>query len=361
MAKKKISGIGHCMTPESVNAFLRYETDKGASENMLRRFRGALGVLRDFLPEDKVLTRERLLDWRKDMEHKGYAEITILNYVKYINRYLDFAGCSELRFNRGRAKDLTDVEFGYLEAVEPTGRNHRGEILWLCRCRCGNTTEVPASSLLGLNTLSCGCITKQHIARTQKYIDRTSVRASLDDRVASTRSASGYVGVTKKRGKWHAYLTYKGVHYSLGSYTRLEDAVAARARKKEEIMADARILEAVYDELHKGIEDLPNRHNVPKKTLPQLPPKDMTPKGTAVRRVDNTSGHTGIHKHKNKWTGRVSHKGYRYNIGTFEDIEDAVKARDAVIKALEDNEEAFIAEYLKTKKRYPIRKQTEER
>ena len=37
-------------------------------------------------------------------------------------------------------------------------RNTRGEVLWTCRCDCGNTAQVTASRLLRGHTKSCGCL-----------------------------------------------------------------------------------------------------------------------------------------------------------------------------------------------------------
>ena len=127
---------------------------------MIRRFKGTLKVLCDFLPDDHCITKERLLQWRKSMEEDGYASVTILNYVKYINRYLDYVGCSEIRFNRGKAKDITNMTFGLLTAIEPTELKNRGDIVWRCRCECGNIVELPATRLLLGNTSSCGCLQK---------------------------------------------------------------------------------------------------------------------------------------------------------------------------------------------------------
>ena len=78
----------HVMTVESMGAFVTHAKKQGASKNMIRRFSGAVRTLYTFLPEDKILTKERLQSWRKSTEEQGYASITILNYVKYINKYV---------------------------------------------------------------------------------------------------------------------------------------------------------------------------------------------------------------------------------------------------------------------------------
>ena len=179
MITKEIAAVSHCMTPELMEAFVQYETDKGASKNMIMRFKCAVKVLYDYLPEDKCITKERLLQWRKGMEVSGYASITILNYVKYINRYLDYVGCSEIRFNKGKAKDITGMTFGYLTAIECTGTKHRGDFVWAFQCKCGNTVELPATRVLTGNTLSCGCLKGAHFKTTNKYYYGTSLTLSM--------------------------------------------------------------------------------------------------------------------------------------------------------------------------------------
>ena len=255
------------MSPESMTVFVEAQRSKGASENMLRRLKATVKMLYAFLPEDKSITRERLLAWRTDMSQRGYAAQTVQNYVKWINLYLDHVGLSALRFNRGKGKDITGVEFGFLTALSPTDKRDRKDIVWLCRCRCGNTVELTATRLLSNNTLSCGCIHTEVIRRANKYFGGTSLERSLREQVTCSRSKSGYVGVTKKRDKWQAYITYQGKRTSLGVYDKLEDAVKARARGKEAVMEDATKLLEIYNELHKNDAVLPSRATEAQKAI----------------------------------------------------------------------------------------------
>ncbi|MBQ9805313.1 MAG: hypothetical protein IJW49_02225 [Clostridia bacterium] len=97
------------MTLQTMGAFIKSEGDKGASENMIRRLKAAVKMLYDFLPKDKQITRERLLEWRTDMNEKG--------------------------------KDISGMKFGFITAIEPTdkrgSRGARTVPLWECRCECG--------------------------------------------------------------------------------------------------------------------------------------------------------------------------------------------------------------------------------
>lgn len=342
------------MTLQTMDAFIKSEGDKGASENMIRRLKAAVKMLYDFLPEDKQITRERLLEWRADMNEKGYAYQTVQNYVKWINLYLDYAGLSEIRFNRGKGKDISGMEFGFITAIEPTDKRDRKDVVWRCRCRCGTELELPATRLILNNTLSCGCIQKEFVKRANKYFGGTSLEKSLKDPVISTRSMSGYVGVTRKRDKWQAYITYKRQHISLGVYDKLEDAVKARARGKEAVMEDAAELLKIYEEIHKNDEALPSKDTLPKNDVPYESRVINDQPTTAARRVDNTSGHTGISFRKNKWETRICYNKRRYMLGRFDTLDEAIAERVKAEEFLKRDPDAFVEYYSKNYQSHAI-------
>ena len=346
MVPKQIAEISHHMTPKTMASFLLYEiNNNNASENLQRRYKGAIKVLYDFLPDDKNVTKERLLEWRKSMESNGYASITILNYVKYINRYLDYVGCSEIRFNKGKAKDIAGMNFGYLTAIEPTGEKHRGDYVWLFECKCGNTVELPATRALLGNTLSCGCLKGEALKASRKYYDGTSIVQSMTEKVESTRSSSGYTGVSPKRDKWQAHITYKGIRYSLGSYFDINDAVKARARAKEIVIADAQGLLDFYTELEKTFSQLPNRRTEPKKKFTSTEWTVNNTPGSAARRSDNKSGYSGVNYRDNKWEAKICYNGLRYMLGRFNDIQDAIAIRKKAEFDLKKYPDVFEKEY----------------
>lgn len=312
------------VTPARVAAYLQYEQERGASEDALRNCKRVMQSLLDFLPEDKTVTKEQLLSWRQGLKEHGYSSHTELRYVKGINRYLDYAGLSELRFQRGKAKNIAGHQFGYLTAVEPTGEKDRKNLVWRCRCRCGKEAEYSASRLLAGNVISCGCLKGEHFKRINKYIDGTSLRQSLEEAVVSTRAESGYTGVTKKRGKWQAYIKYKRQQISLGSYSSLEDAVKARARGKELVQMDALGLLDLYEQLHKADPEQPERRAV----RVESPEADRREAHTVrAIRSNNTSGCPGVSRKRNKWAAKITLEKITYQLGTFADLDAAVAAR----------------------------------
>lgn len=337
----------YILTQESIDAFIRNEEERRAHPRHISHCRCTLRSLYEFLPEEKILTKENLLVWRKQMEEKGYKHLTILNYVKALNCYLDFCGCSALRFNRGHPKDIRGKTFGFLTAIAPTEKRYRNDVIWSCQCSCGNTIEVAATRLITGNTLSCGCILKQHLDRANKNIDRTSIRQSLEEKVESTRAESGYTGVTKKRDKWQAYIRYKGKYYSLGCYTELQDAVRARAEAKKRVQDDAMALLDIYEDLHKDDPVLPNKKIMERHAFAPRPKNEHSE--IRAMRGDNTSGCSGVSRKREKWIAKITYNKVTYGLGTYENKEDAIQIRKAAEAKLNSSFQEFEAFYKELK------------
>lgn len=57
------------------------------------------------------------------------------------------------------AKDLTNQQFGFLIALEPTKERDAEAIIWKCRCtKCGSIVKVRSTNLRNSHTQSCGCL-----------------------------------------------------------------------------------------------------------------------------------------------------------------------------------------------------------
>lgn len=55
-------------------------------------------------------------------------------------------------------RDITGQRFGKLVAIEPTDKRYKGNVIWKCKCDCGNVKEIPMNSLVHGGQKSCGCI-----------------------------------------------------------------------------------------------------------------------------------------------------------------------------------------------------------
>ena len=56
-----------------------------------------------------------------------------------------------------KIRDVTNMRFGSLVAIERTEEKARGTFLWRCKCDCGNECLVPVGSLTSGERRSCGC------------------------------------------------------------------------------------------------------------------------------------------------------------------------------------------------------------
>lgn len=61
-----------------------------------------------------------------------------------------------------KASDLTGQRFCRLVAIAPTNKRTKGKnIIWECRCDCGNTAYVDSGNLKIRKNQSCGCLRKE--------------------------------------------------------------------------------------------------------------------------------------------------------------------------------------------------------
>lgn len=64
----------------------------------------------------------------------------------------------------GKRIDLTGLPFGLLTVLRENGRSKGGDVLWLCKCRCGNEVTVQGRNLRNERTKSCGCLSAEKSA-----------------------------------------------------------------------------------------------------------------------------------------------------------------------------------------------------
>lgn len=75
-----------------------------------------------------------------------------------------------------KALDLTGQKFGKLTAIERLP-SRKGKTYWLCKCECGNQTQVQTCHLRSGAIISCGCA---HVS-PQNGGKKTSIMDSITD------------------------------------------------------------------------------------------------------------------------------------------------------------------------------------
>lgn len=83
--------------------------------------------------------------------------------------------CGREKTTEARRLDLTNQTFGYLTALYPLEERKNGNVVWHCRCKCGNETDVIATELKNGYVKSCGCYSSE-VNRKNNTLDITGKR-----------------------------------------------------------------------------------------------------------------------------------------------------------------------------------------
>lgn len=196
-----------------------------------------------------------------DLIGKTVNELTVLEEFWYKNKTFCKVRCScgkvfdtrkdSIKSNKTKscghltqfdAKDIAGERFGRLIAIEPTAIEN-GAYRWLCKCDCGNTTEVKIGNLTQGITRSCGCLRIDY--RTEKmretrkkmegvkYVESTFIPA-LGSKIPKNNT-SGVKGVfyDNTRQKWVAVVEFQGEKKLYKRFEKKEDAIKARKEAEE--------------------------------------------------------------------------------------------------------------------------------
>jgi len=190
-------------------------------------------------------------------------------------------------------KDLTGRKFGKLTAMHRLDKKIGTSYAWLCLCECGNQTEVSANALLCGGTKSCGCSKAEALKR--KAVDITGKRFGKLVAINPTAQRINNSVV------WHCRCDC-GNEIDL-PYQRLSSGNTKSCG----------CLLTENENLAKYM------HYIDGTCIENLEFKGL--------RKNNTSGYTGVIAYRGKWKAQITFKNKRYNLGTYDNFEDAVAVR----------------------------------
>lgn len=217
--------------------------------------------------------------------------------------------------------DLTGKKFGYLTVIEKAGRKNGKKIHWRCVCDCGNECVVSGSNLKCGNTKSCGCEKYNLNSKTQRdnsrnlydlsgpygigythdgiefYFDLEDYEKIKDFKWRLTQK--GYIATNDgfgRNGKHLLFLHRLIMNAPIGYEI---DHIKGRESKRDNRKCNLRIVDCCKNQMNSPL------------------------------RKDNSCGVTGVYldKHSNKWRAGIGANRRYINLGTFDEFEDAVKAR----------------------------------
>ena len=194
-------------------------------------------------------------------------------------------GC-ETKVKPGQ-KDLTGQRFGRLVCLESSSeRDKRGGTQWLCKCDCGRECLAATHQLLCGYKKSCGCMSHPPLN-------------NLAGKCFGMLTVLEYAG--KKDGMHRCDCGNETVvRYSnlLNGHTR-----SCGCLQKEVIQDNLRLMDGTSVTKLEAMRDR--------------------------KLSSNTSGYTGVYWNakSQKWAAQITFQNKTYYLGTYDKIEDAVKAR----------------------------------
>ena len=260
-------------------------------------------------------------------------------------------GCIEKKVKPGQ-KDLTGQRFGKLVCLAPTQmRSSSGSIVWRCKCDCGQECLAASAQLACGNKKSCGCLghpplkdwvgkqfgTLEVVSYTGKWngshywhcrclcgcgreldvrqsvlqnghtkgcqtLDRNVIKEFVGKQFGEL-TVVGYAGKRSGAHYWHCQCSCGNELEVNQSNLQSGHTKSCGCRQKK-----------VYKENLKLVDG----------TSVTMLEKKM--QGGTIR--SNTSGYNGVHFNQNgRWTAQITFKGKTYYLGSYAEIEEAVKAR----------------------------------
>lgn len=201
-------------------------------------------------------------------------------------------------------KDLVGVRFGRLICLEPTSeRSKGGGTIWRCQCDCGNSCLAVSTQLTRGYKKSCGCLGHPPL---KKFIGK---RFGDLEVIAYEEKKNG-VHLWRCRCKCgnEAVVCQSNLQ---GGHTK-----SCGCLQEKQILDNLKLCDGTSVAILEASK---------RKLL-----------------KSNKSGYTGVYQRPNgRWTAQITFKGKTYCLGTFDDIQDAVKAR----KRGEEMHDAFLAWY----------------
>lgn len=139
---------------------------------------------------------------------------------------------------RTNSKDITGRRFGQLTALAPTdARDAKGNVIWHCRCDCGNEADISYNVLLYTSVISCGCRRQEHNQAINSYLTHvggTSLEILRSEKIPKNNT-TGVKDVYRFRGKYLAKIVFQRKQYVLGTYDTIAAAAEARREAEEAI------------------------------------------------------------------------------------------------------------------------------
>ena len=232
----------------------------------------------------------------------------ILLDTRYLQRGT-ITDCGCITKVKSGQKDLTGQRFGRLVCVEPTAeRSCGGSVVWRCRCDCGNECFAPSKQLLSGYKRSCGCLSHPPL---KEFVGKRFGQLTVIE----------YAGKRDGMHRWKCVC-------DCGNETIVGQTLLQTGKTKS--------CGCIQRDIYKDNLKLVDGTSV---ALLEASKKHLL--------SSNTSGYTGVYQNKKngKWVAQITFKRKTYYLGSYDKIDDAIKARQRGEKMHDDFLEWYYQQY----------------
>ena len=237
-------------------------------------------------------------------------------------------------------EDLVGQKFGRLEVVarapDYVRKDGRKEIMWECKCSCGNPNTVVVMSgnlkRKDRGTKSCGCIGKE--VSSERAKEAVKELHGKNHKINKYDLAGEYgIGYTSNGEEfWFDKEDYKLIkdycwYYDVRGHVSAWDITNQRQIRLHRLIMN--VIDSNIEVDH--IQHPPrNEHKVDnRKSNLRIVAHADNAKNHVIQ-INNVSGISGVHycERDGKWIARIGVNNERIHLGSFDSKEEAIKARE---------------------------------
>ena len=206
-ARLSVEGDGGEKCPvisrERLESFLSFLQSKGRAKETIRVYRRCLERLLTFLPDNKEICPDALLQWMGAMRTEGVSSKTINREISIVNSYLEFLGHRELQLKRtpcpvGKTTEIPTLTWPeYLRLLQTAQMLDDKRPGMLIRLFCDTGIRLCEISDVTLEAVNAGEIIIEHKSCPKRILLPSGLRTELRDYAHSAGIVSGALFVRK--------------------------------------------------------------------------------------------------------------------------------------------------------------------
>jgi hypothetical protein len=199
------------------------------------------------------------------------------------------------------------------DAVHPNGKR---SIQYICECECSPSKRVIVygENLRNNNTQSCGCLHKERTSSAKKSYNKYDLSGEYG------------IGYTNKKEEFYFDLTDYELIKNYCWMKNDQRYIVTREKTSKKNIRQHRLIMNVLDKNEIQIDHANNKRFDNRKFNLRFANKQQN-QANRMANSNNKLGEKGVQEINGKYVARISFDKKEFNLGSFENIEDAINAR----------------------------------